>query len=70
LASLDPVAIDQAAVDLINQEQALPGCCLTKNTEPGQDKFKGLYPDIDWTHQLDYAQKLGLGERAYELISI
>jgi uncharacterized Fe-S center protein len=70
LASLDPVAIDQAAVDLINQEQALPGCCLTKNTQPGQDKFKGLYPNVDWTHQLDYAQELGLGERAYELISI
>ena len=70
LASLDPVAIDQAAVDLINREQALPGCCLTVNTQPGQDKFKGLYPDVNWSHQLVYAQKLGLGSREYELVRI
>jgi len=67
LASTDPVAIDQASVDLVNQETALPGSCLKENRGAGEDKFKGLYPYVDWTIQLDYAEQLGLGTRKYNL---
>lgn len=70
VASNDPVAIDQASVDLVNQEHGLPGSCLTVNTAPGKDKFKGLYPKVDWPIQLDYAQKLGIGSRSYDLIKL
>lgn len=66
-ASLDPVALDQASVDLINREPAFAGSCLTVNTGAGEDKFKGLYPQVDWGIQLDYAEKLGLGSRDYTL---
>jgi uncharacterized Fe-S center protein len=52
--SLDPVAIDQASVDLVNQQQG--------------DKFSSLYPQINWQRQLEYAQEIGLGRREYELI--
>jgi uncharacterized protein len=69
-ASLDPVAIDRACVDLINAEPALAGSRLQVNTEPGGDKFKGLYPNVDWPIQLEYAEKLGLGSQAYELVSV
>jgi uncharacterized protein len=69
-ASLDPVAIDQASVDLINAEPALAGTRLQVNTEPGGDKFKGLYPKVDWPIQLEYAEKIGLGSRAYELLTL
>ncbi|RJP81610.1 MAG: DUF362 domain-containing protein [Desulfobacteraceae bacterium] len=67
LASTDPVAIDQASVDLVNREIALPGSCLKENRGAGEDKFKGLYPYVDWTIQLDYAEQLGLGTRSYIL---
>ena len=70
VAATDPVAIDQAAVDLVNAEAALPGTRLTTNTGPGQDKFKGIYPNVDWEIQLDYAQELGLGTRSYELVRL
>ena len=70
VASKDPVALDQASVDLVNQEKALPGSCLEVNIEKGEDKFKGVYPNVDWTIQLDYAEKLGLGSRSYELTQI
>jgi len=70
LASNDPVAIDQASADLVNQQRALPGTLLEINMKPGEDKFKGLYPSIDWEHQLGYAQKIGLGTRAYTLIKL
>ena len=70
VASNDPVAIDQASVDLVNNEHALPGSCLKENKEPGEDKFKGIYPYVDWPIQLDYAEQLGLGTREYELVSV
>ncbi|RLA87413.1 MAG: 4Fe-4S ferredoxin [Deltaproteobacteria bacterium] len=69
LASRDPVAIDQAAADLVNQSPGLPGCSL-KDTSPGADKFRDLYPQVDWEIQLDYAEQIGLGTRQYELIKI
>jgi uncharacterized Fe-S center protein len=70
VASTDPVAIDQASVDLVNQEHALPGSCLKKNRGPGKDKFKGLYPEVDWQLQFEYAEKIGLGKRDYVLQKI
>ena len=70
VASTDPVAIDQASVDLVNAEPALAGTRLTKNIAPGEDKFKGIYPKVDWKIQLDYAEKLGLGSRTYELVKL
>ena len=70
LASLDPVAVDQAAVDLVNGEAALAGSCLKTHTGAGEDKFKGLYPKVEWSHQLAYAEQLGLGSRKYDLVSI
>jgi uncharacterized Fe-S center protein len=70
LASRDPVAIDQAAVDLINREPALADSCLKTNTGPGEDKFQGVYPKVDWRLQLEYAEKIGLGSRTYTLETI
>lgn len=70
LAATDPVAIDQAAVDLINREPALPGAALKANTAAGADKFRGVYPDVDWTYQLAYAEEMGLGSRQYEIVQI
>jgi len=70
LVSKDPVAIDQASVDLVNRQAATDGSCLTSSRKPGEDKFKAIYPKIDWGIQLEYAQKIGLGSREYELITI
>ncbi|MBW1650164.1 MAG: DUF362 domain-containing protein [Deltaproteobacteria bacterium] len=70
LASKDPVAIDQASVDLVNKEQGLPNTCLKTNLASGEDKFKGIYPQVDWEIQLEYAEEIGLGYRNYELIKI
>jgi uncharacterized Fe-S center protein len=70
MASKDPVAIDKASVDMINNQAGLEQSCLTSGKMPGEDKFRAVYPQIDWTIQLDYAEKLGLGSREYELITI
>jgi uncharacterized Fe-S center protein len=67
LASSDPVAIDQASFDLVNQEDCIKGCALPASCKPGDDKFRAIYPKVDGTIQLDYAEKIGLGSREYEL---
>jgi uncharacterized Fe-S center protein len=70
LSSEDPVAIDQASVDLVNREKGNRASKLTKHWEPGEDKFRALYPEVDWNVQLSYAEEIGLGIRSYELITI
>ncbi|MBI3815797.1 MAG: DUF362 domain-containing protein [Nitrospinae bacterium] len=70
LASKDPVAIDQAAADLINKQTGNRDSKLKNNFEPGEDKFRGVYPEIDWTVQLKYGEEIGLGSREYELIEV
>ncbi|TYO98932.1 hypothetical protein EDC39_10456 [Geothermobacter ehrlichii] len=67
LISDDPVALDQACADLVNQAEALPGTALSCNLKPGEDKFRGLHPEIDWEITLEHAEKVGLGQRAYRL---
>lgn len=57
LVSVDPVAIDQASIDLINKKA-------------GKDLFKELHKGVDYSIHLINAEKLGLGTREYELISV
>ena len=70
VASTDPVAIDQASTDLVNQQPGYPFSKLQSGLKPGEDKLRALFPEVDWTIQLQYAEQLGLGQRDYELIKI
>jgi len=70
LASQDPVAIDQASVDLFNQSQGLPNSALGGSFRPGEDKIGAIYPEIDYQVQLAYGEKMGLGRRKYELVRV
>ena len=69
-ASVDPVAIDQACVDLVNRQPHLESSCLKGIKEPCADKIRAVYPHIDWERQLIYASELGIGSREYELVEI
>ncbi|WP_026176765.1 DUF362 domain-containing protein [Desulfurispora thermophila] len=69
LASLDPVALDQACVDLVNNEPGLSNSRLAGH-EHAPDKFMAIHPNVDWRRQLAYAEEIGLGTRQYELITI
>ena len=70
LASDDPIAIDSASFDLVNNELGNLKSDLKCNHEHGKDKFKGLYSNIESSHVLDYGEEIGLGTREYELIKI
>ena len=70
LASLDPIAIDQASIDLVNQSRGFENTALQESFQSGDDKVRAVYPDIAWEVQLQYGEQLGLGYRSYRLIRI
>ena len=70
LASYDPVAIDAASIDLVNKQCGFENSLLHHNFHKGEDKFKGVYEDIDGKIQIKYGEEIGLGSAEYELIRI
>ncbi|MDR1026058.1 MAG: DUF362 domain-containing protein [Lactobacillus sp.] len=70
LASTDPIAIDMASVDLINQQLGFEGTRLKDNHKPGCDKFAGLRPDNHGMVQINYGEEIGLGSKKYKLIKV
>ena len=68
LASRDPVALDQACIDLANRQEGLSDSRL--RDRKASDKFRDIYPGIDWNVQLAYSEAIGLGTRDYELVSV
>jgi uncharacterized Fe-S center protein len=62
LASTDPVALDQACIDIINKQK------VEAENDPTDllkriDKQHGV-------HTIEWAEKIGLGSRQYKLIEI
>lgn len=70
LASTDPVALDQASADFVNAQNGCAHSALKKSFKPRQDKFRDLYPSVDWKVQLSYAESLGMGSTQYKIINI
>jgi uncharacterized protein len=65
LASTDPIAIDQAAYDLVRDAAGLPGT-RAEGHSAGEDTFAAV-SGIDGTHAMAYGERMGLGTRDYEL---
>jgi uncharacterized Fe-S center protein len=70
LGSTDPVAVEQAAFDMVNARPSLPDSEIPQSLGPGTDKFKAIRPDIDGAVQMEYAEGLGMGTRDYELVNL
>jgi uncharacterized protein len=68
LASTDPVAIDQAAYDLVSAAVGLAGS-RGEALGAGDDKFTVL-TGVDGTHAMAYAEAMGLGTRDYTLTTV
>ncbi len=70
-AGFDPVAIDQACVEKINEQPLIPGCVIEEHThDESRDVFTLVHPNTDWDAGLAHAVKLELGTRDYELIEV
>lgn len=59
LASIDPVAIDKACMDLVEN-----------SSDPGKEHFLKRVNERNGKHTIDAAEAFGLGSKEYELIKI
>ena len=59
LSSLDPIAIDQACIDLVK-----------KSEDPGKKHFLERVYSRNGIHTIEKAEELGFGTRKYEIIEI
>ena len=62
LASTDPVALDQACLDLVFRHKNTP----SDDAQPLVDRINQLHG----THIVEYAEQIGLGTRKYEIVTI
>ena len=74
-AGFDPLALDQACVDACLAQQPLPNSQLSDNmAKPGfhdhHDHFENSTPESEYKTCLAHAEKIGLGSRAYELVTM
>lgn len=59
LASLDPVALDQACLDMV-----------FNSTDPGKDELIERINSRNGTHTVDHAAAIGVGSKEYKLVTI
>lgn len=59
LASLDPVALDRACVDMV-----------ANSDDPGKDAVMERINSRHGTHILDYSEQLGLGSQKYRIVEL
>lgn len=75
LCSFDPLALDQACVDLCLAANPMPRSQLGDNLLKADfvdrgDHFTNSTPESEWRSCLDHAEKIGLGSREYELVKV
>lgn len=79
LASFDPVALDQACVDMCLKAPVIEGSMLDDNIKSHDhdhagcehsDHFTMVHPDTEWETCLKHSAEIGIGSREYELIRI
>lgn len=74
-ASFDPVALDQACADACLKAEPIRNSVLgdhmhEEGFENHHDHFKNTTPESEWETQLIHGEKIGLGTRKYELVTI
>lgn len=74
-ASTDPVALDQACADACLKAEPIRNSLLGDHmAQEGfvdhHDHFKNTTPESEWETQLIHGEKIGLGSREYELITM
>jgi uncharacterized Fe-S center protein len=69
-ASFDPVAIDKACIDAVNNAPAIQTSIIADCEQKTNDHFTNIHPSTDWRSQIKHGEKIGLGSGEYELITM
>ncbi len=75
LAAFDPIALDQACADLCQQQEPLPNSVLGENMRredfcDHHDPFENTTVNAEYKTCLAHGERIGLGSREYELVTI
>lgn len=70
LSSSDPVALDKACADMVNKAPVVSNSIIGQSKNKEQDRFKAVFPHINWQVGIDYAEKIGLGTKKYEIVKV
>lgn len=69
-ASFDPVALDHACIDAVNAAPAISTSVLGQCAHEHNDHFTDIHPKTNWRSQIEHAQKIGIGNVDYELVTV
>jgi len=75
-ASFDPVALDKACIDAVNAAPGIMTSILAdrqlshKDESGNSDHMTDIHPSTDWRFQIAHAEKIGLGNSQYKLVTI
>ncbi len=70
-ASFDPVALDRACADMVNNATKMTGSVLDEESyHEGDDKFGHIHANTDWELGLEYGEDIGLGHQEYEIVVV
>lgn len=70
LISTDPIAIDKASLDLVNEQKPIKNSYLDESKHEHEDHFKRMWKNTRGDIQIGYGEKIGLGSTDYELIKL
>jgi len=71
-ASVDPVALDKACIEMAQKQPIMPGskldlACNGKKTD---DIFVSTNPNTRWQSNFEHAERIGMGNGDYEIIMV
>lgn len=70
-ASFDPVALDIACADAVNKQPIIQNSILGDHQHIHEgDHFHKVSPETNWMSCIEHAEKLGIGTKEYELVTV
>jgi uncharacterized Fe-S center protein len=69
LASFNPVALDVASANLVNNKPLTDNCCISGGHHT-HDHFTAVHPDTNWELCVNHAVEIGVGARDYNIIQV
>lgn len=69
-ASFDPVALDVACADAVNNQPIISNSILANKPQHHHDHFTNTHPETNWKSCIEHAEKIGIGTSQYELITV
>ena len=61
---------ESACIDAVNAAPAISTSVLGQCAHEHNDHFTDIHPSTNWRSQIEHAQKIGIGNMDYELVTV